>query len=78
MTKRAILYCGQVRQPSIRREVRGKPEKIRGALLPVDDDEIGTDIPRSSATAWSCRSNRVKIQPWHTMIATADSSHITG
>ena len=43
MTKRAILYCGQVREPALRRNVRGKPEKLRGALLPVDDEELGTD-----------------------------------
>ena len=43
MTKRAILYCGQVREPALRRDVRGKPEKLRGALLEVDDERLGTD-----------------------------------
>ncbi len=43
MTKRAILYCGQVREPALRRNARGKPETLRGALMPVDDEHLGTD-----------------------------------
>ncbi len=43
MTKRAILYCGQVRQPAIRRDMRGNPCKLRGSLLEIDDEYAGTD-----------------------------------
>lgn len=43
MTKRAILYCGQVREPAIRRDMRGRPHTLRGSLLEVEDEHVGTD-----------------------------------
>ena len=43
MPKRAILWCGQVKQPAIRQGMHGKSHKLRGSLLEITDEYAGSD-----------------------------------
>ena len=60
MTKRAILYCGQVREPALQRNARGKPEELRGALLSVDDDQLGSDDSKIQCNSLDLSFNAVR------------------